>query len=61
MCCLEMLVKTTIMQGNAATDLMTGGSLNSKFIPDFNSETIIKRLFYICQNYCKNKSGTLFL
>ena len=52
-----------VSQDSVATDLRWGGRFNTTFLSSRSDNTTVKELLksiYICQSYCKNKSGTLF-
>ena len=56
-------MRIQVSQGSAATDLRWGGRFNTTFLSSRprSENTTVKELLksvYICQNYCKNKSGT---
>jgi len=61
----NFLVKLYIQvsQGSAAIDLRGDGRFNTTFLSNRPKNTTVKellKLVYICQRYCKNKSGTFF-
>jgi len=57
------MLRIQVSQGIAATDFRWGGRFNPTFLNSRSENTTVKGLLksvYICQSYCKNKSGTFF-
>jgi len=56
-------LRIQVSQSSFATDLRWGGRFNTNFVRSRFENSTVKELLksvYICQSYCKNKSGTFF-
>jgi len=57
-------LRIQVSQGSAATDLRWGDRFDPNFLRSIFENATVEELLksvYICQSYCKNKSGTVFL